>query len=340
MSIVGALKLAQLWAAHAVAASAASAPAVPAPLPTTLPAPDSPEPSAALQLFPLLIWTAFSLSLAAVFHVYRPRTIRGPARLREDESVVPTAAVLALACFAFVAVPSLYVGMTMSPKVIATTQPLPLTNRQKIVMGALAPAGALATAAIGNLLIRPGARPRFGLLPENLLPGIATGILGIAIVFPLMMWVSSGTELVWRAIHYEHPMEHEFLRILGESHDRAVQALVVIAASVIAPVAEEFLFRGHLQTIISTGLGKAFSRERFVSTEPGPSAAARWAAIFITSLCFAGIHPFWMFPPIFFLSVGLGYVYERTGNLYAAMSMHALFNTLSVLLYRYLVGPH
>jgi membrane protease YdiL (CAAX protease family) len=65
-----------------------------------------------------------------------------------------------------------------------------------------------------------------------------------------------------------------------------------------------------------------------------PGAAARWGAIVLTSLCFAAIHPgLWMMPPIFFLSLCVGYAYERTGNLWAPITMHAVFNTTSTILY-------
>jgi membrane protease YdiL (CAAX protease family) len=64
-----------------------------------------------------------------------------------------------------------------------------------------------------------------------------------------------------------------------------------------------------------------------------PSGAARWASIFLTSLIFASVHPAWTIPPIFFLSICLGYAYERTGNLWTSMTIHAVFNMTSTVLY-------
>jgi hypothetical protein len=66
---------------------------------------------------------------------------------------------------------------------------------------------------------------------------------------------------------------------------------------------------------------------------PVPTAWMGWAAIVLTSALFAVVHPLWTSPIIFFLSLGLGYVYERTGNLWAPMGLHAAFNVLSVVLY-------
>jgi membrane protease YdiL (CAAX protease family) len=66
---------------------------------------------------------------------------------------------------------------------------------------------------------------------------------------------------------------------------------------------------------------------------PVPSGAARWASIVLTSLIFSSVHPAWTIPPIFVLSLCLGYAYERTGNLWAVMTMHAMFNTTSTVIY-------
>jgi hypothetical protein len=67
--------------------------------------------------------------------------------------------------------------------------------------------------------------------------------------------------------------------------------------------------------------------------DPGP-----WheplAPVLLTSALFAAVHlPQWPAPiAIFFLSVGLGVVYQRTGSLIASFVMHALFNGFSTLI--------
>jgi hypothetical protein len=64
-----------------------------------------------------------------------------------------------------------------------------------------------------------------------------------------------------------------------------------------------------------------------------PPAWATWAAILVTSVIFAVVHPAWTAPAIFLLSLCLGYAYERTGNLWVPILIHAAFNTTSTLLY-------
>jgi membrane protease YdiL (CAAX protease family) len=63
----------------------------------------------------------------------------------------------------------------------------------------------------------------------------------------------------------------------------------------------------------------------------------RWLAVVITSVIFAVVHPLWMAPLIFVLSICLGYAYERTGNLWVPIVMHALFNTSSTIVFLYVM---
>jgi hypothetical protein len=64
------------------------------------------------------------------------------------------------------------------------------------------------------------------------------------------------------------------------------------------------------------------------------SPAVRWAAVLVTAAVFAGVHRVpAFFPPLFVLAVGLGYAYERTGNLWVSMTTHALFNSLQIVLF-------
>ena len=61
---------------------------------------------------------------------------------------------------------------------------------------------------------------------------------------------------------------------------------------------------------------------------------SRWAAIILASIFFTAVHgALWMMPPIFFLAICLGYLYERTRNLWVTMIVHAMFNATSILLF-------
>lgn len=89
-------------------------------------------------------------------------------------------------------------------------------------------------------------------------------------------------------------------------------ALTVLLAVVLAPVAEELVFRGVLLSALRDRWGDAF-------------------AIGVSSAVFAAAHvmPFAM-PPIFLLSLALGWMYVRTRTLWAPIAAHALFNGIGL----------
>jgi membrane protease YdiL (CAAX protease family) len=205
-----------------------------------------------------------------------------------------------------------------------------------------------------NVTTRRAGLQRLGLSPAQFGPGLRTGLIGSAIMIPLVFLVAILTEFLWQLFHYDHPKEHDLLRLMGESPSTLVTTVLILSAIVIAPLWEEILFRGHLQTLITYALARLLSDPRqrgfdVVSpvtaqaldhaTAPAsdPAPWIRWVSITLTSLAFAVVHPAWTIPPIFFLSLCLGYAYERTGNLWTVMFMHAGFNTTSTLIYLLLV---
>ena len=86
-----------------------------------------------------------------------------------------------------------------------------------------------------------------------------------------------------------------------------------------APVTEEIFFRGILQTtLIQYGSGflvPQINSHLKPRADRRPPVYQRWVAIGIASLAFAAGHPADHWLVIFSLSMSLGYVYERTGNL-------------------------
>ena len=64
---------------------------------------------------------------------------------------------------------------------------------------------------------------------------------------------------------------------------------------------------------------------------PAANTRERWLAILISAAVFALLHGqiAWL-PVLFPLAVGLGWVYERTGNIWSDITMHAAFNAVSL----------
>jgi len=212
-------------------------------------------------------------------------------------------------------------GPTTNPAEVSPESQL----RVSILMGAVSMFSVL---VIGSF-VRPRHIELLGLSPRSILPALLRVPPGIVIImFPVLL-VGIGTAGVWELLDLDHASEHAMLTYLRESKDWQTHALIMLAAWVVAPLAEEVLFRGHLQTAMAMAIG---------NRRDGPGS--RWAAIFVTSALFAAVHPWWSAPPIFFLSVCLGYAYERTGNLWLAILLHSSFNIIQTLLFLAAAGAN
>ena len=157
--------------------------------------------------------------------------------------------------------------------------------------------------------------------------GLLSGLLAGAAVIPLVFGAAILTEWVFQAIDYTHPDAHDLLRVLGRSGEPVTRVVIIAGATVVAPLAEELMFRGHLQTLLRRALARPSTGGR------GVSPLGTWGAIVVASAMFAAVHPTWTWPPIFVLSLCLGWLYERTGNLWAPIALHAAFNAVSTLIF-------
>jgi membrane protease YdiL (CAAX protease family) len=191
-------------------------------------------------------------------------------------------------------------------------------------------------------------------------PGVLRGLLGTFITFPLIICATLIVEQIYRAVHFDHPSAHELLAEMKQTREPMVRAALILGATVLAPLFEEYLLRGHIQTFLVSifTMSQRRPQEVIVTAQPqtlDPSAPntppldyqtppplidrrttrAVWMGILLTSVLFALIHPLWTAPLIFVLSVCLGYAYERTGNLWVPITIHALFNTISTIEYLY-----
>ena len=105
----------------------------------------------------------------------------------------------------------------------------------------------------------------------------------------------------------------QLFRTVAERGDGVAMLKIVVAGAVLAPICEEFLFRGFFYAV-----GKRYL---------GPLASG-----FVTALLFAAIHQsLTAFAGLFVLAVCLTLAYERTGSLLVPIGMHALYNFTSLL---------
>lgn len=136
------------------------------------------------------------------------------------------------------------------------------------------------------------------------------GVLGVLAVLPICLGLSKLTKLLMPE-NIQHT--HDLLTALPALPVQW-KLVVIFSAVVMAPLAEEVFFRGLLQSMVRSRTGSP------------------WVAILTTSLFFSLMHlrsP-QDAPPLFVLSVVLGYNYERCGRLYPPILIHALFNGLNI----------
>jgi membrane protease YdiL (CAAX protease family) len=98
-------------------------------------------------------------------------------------------------------------------------------------------------------------------------------------------------------------------------------AASMFAVTFVVPVLEEIIFRGYLQTSLTKRVGAL-------------KAIVMSSALF-ASFHFAagqGINNFNIVGTLFVLSLFLGFLRERQGNLLPSMALHATFNGMSILM--------
>lgn len=140
------------------------------------------------------------------------------------------------------------------------------------------------------------------------------GMLAYLIVFPLIILSAVLYQWLLISIGYE-PTQQPIMDFLSGDISIYTRIYGLLLAVLVAPVAEEFLFRGLLLPVLANRLGVA-------------------AAILIVSLVFAGMHLF--IPallPLFLVSVACSLAYIYTGSLTTAIVFHSIFNSVNLALF-------
>ena len=155
-------------------------------------------------------------------------------------------------------------------------------------------------------------RPALGLDAMPLGAAAGWGVLFCLASLPPVGAIIFATNAFCRLFHIpiaDQPIIDLFLNI----HSPVLLVILLLFAISVAPVFEEFLFRGFAYPVL---------KQRF----------GLWPAWLLVAAVFSLSH--WHAPsflPLFVFALGLGLAYELTGSLVAPITMHALFNATMVL---------
>jgi len=162
---------------------------------------------------------------------------------------------------------------------------------------------------------------RLGLKPYRAFREVGIGLAAVVAVLPVMFALTQICSLLGLLLLGEAPpaIGHELLAVLRESDSTQATALLLMSAIVLAPLFEEVIFRGLLQTSLLSVLGPP----------------QRWTVILIAAGVFTFIHmgvAWQVLPALFVLGIVLGWLYEKTGSLLPGVTTHAAFNAVNVVL--------
>jgi len=148
----------------------------------------------------------------------------------------------------------------------------------------------------------------FGLEPSLFPRAAGTGLLWLVLTYPLILAAQGLVQKIFGSADDAQLIVKYFL----EHPDFKHRAAVIFMAVILAPIAEEILFRGYFYGVIRRYGG-------------------RIPALMISSLLFAAIHVH--LPSLLglgILAMILCFLYERTGSLWASITMHAAFNASTI----------
>lgn len=194
-----------------------------------------------------------------------------------------------------------------------------------IAMVSLLGQGASVLIAAGALAIRPQLIPgTTGLGLIRVKGSIRAGVLAFAIIFPITLLIGAGAqqlgELVASLTGGDTPdaIAHTTLRAMSDPSNAGTLGwwVMLIVVVIGAPVSEEIIYRGFIQTALARASGShrvgiLATTGLFVVVHVG---AVTWYALL----------------PLAALSIMMGLAYARTGVLWVPIVVHALFNGANV----------
>jgi hypothetical protein len=147
-----------------------------------------------------------------------------------------------------------------------------------------------------------------GLYRIRFLRVLSTGAILLFFAYPLILW----SDIITQRIFGGGSSRQNIVEFFSGSPTFEQRIMIIVFAVAVAPVIEEFLFRFFLYNVIKRYFG-------------------RLIGVMFSALLFAAAHAhFPSFVPLFVLGSCFAIAYEWTGSILVAMTMHSLFNSLTL----------
>ncbi len=194
-------------------------------------------------------------------------------------------------------------ALALGVKLTSSHTPPGLTIADTVVQDVAFVLAAVYCAQLGAQRVRSW---QFGLRRPGVGWASAAGFIVLLIVVFILL------SAIWSQVF--SPEKEELLKQLGSNEGTLLLVLSAALTCVVAPICEEFLFRGYVFTALRNWKG----------TIP---------AALMTGLLFGGVHagsaPLLDLAPLAGLGFGLCLLYRYTGSLYPCIVAHLLNNTLA-----------
>jgi membrane protease YdiL (CAAX protease family) len=137
---------------------------------------------------------------------------------------------------------------------------------------------------------------------------LSTGAILLFFAYPLILW----SDIITQRLFGGGSSRQNIIEFFSGSRTLQQRIMIIVFAIAVAPVIEEFLFRFFLYNVIKRYFG-------------------RLVGVTFSALLFAAAHAhFPSFVPLFVLGSCFAIAYEWSGSLLVAMTMHSLFNSLTL----------
>ena len=137
---------------------------------------------------------------------------------------------------------------------------------------------------------------------------LSTGAILLFFAYPLILWADIITQRLFRG----GSSKQNIVEFFSGSRTIDQRIMIIVFAVAIAPVIEEFLFRFFLYNVIKRYFG-------------------RLLGVILSASLFAAAHAhFPSFVPLLVLGSCFAIAYEWSGSILVAMTMHSLFNSVTL----------